>query len=57
MVQVKLAGALWLPAASCALTEKVWLPWLRPEYVLGLEHALNVLPSSWHRKLTPRLGR
>ena len=31
MVQVKLAPALWLPAASCAFTEKVWLPWFRPE--------------------------
>jgi hypothetical protein len=26
MVQVKLAAALWLPAVSWALTEKVWLP-------------------------------
>ena len=26
MVHVKLAAALWLPVASCALTEKVWLP-------------------------------
>jgi hypothetical protein len=26
---------------------------LRPEYVFGLEQALYVLPSSWHRKLTP----
>ena len=25
-VQVKLAAALWLPAASCAFTENVWLP-------------------------------
>ena len=24
-VQVKLAAALWLPAASCAFTENVWL--------------------------------
>ena len=26
MVHEKLAALLWLPAASCALTEKVWLP-------------------------------
>ena len=31
MVQVKLAVPLWLPLLSCALTENVWLPWLRPE--------------------------
>ena len=31
MVQLKLAAPLWLPAASCAFTENVWLPWLRPK--------------------------
>ena len=30
-LQVKLAPALVLPAASRALTENVWLPWLKPE--------------------------
>ena len=31
MLQVKLAAELWLPAASCALTENVWLPVTNPE--------------------------
>jgi hypothetical protein len=53
MVHVKVAGGLWLPAASWASTEKVWLVELRPEYPCGLEQALNALPSSWHQKVTP----
>ena len=54
MVQVKLVAELRLPAESWALTEKVWLPGVRgPGYVTGLEQALNALPSSWQRKLTP----
>jgi hypothetical protein len=28
MVHEKLVALLWFPAASCASTEKVWLPWL-----------------------------
>jgi len=53
MLHAKLAAPLWLPAASCAFTEKVWLPWLRREYPCGFEQALNPLASSWQRKLTP----
>src|SRR5438128_2265345 len=53
MVQEKVAAPLWLPAASWALTENVWLPWLRPEYVFGLEQTLNAPLSSWQTKLTP----
>src|SRR5262249_50701476 len=53
MVHVKVAGALWLPAASRASTENVWLVELRPEYPCGLEQALNAPPSSWHWKVTP----
>ena len=53
MVQVKLAAPLWLPVASCALTENVWLPWSGARVGAGLEQALNALPSSWQRKLTP----
>jgi hypothetical protein len=46
IVQENFVAALWLPAASRALTEKVWLPWLRPEYVAALVQGLEVLPSS-----------
>ena len=28
--QLYITGPLWLPAASVALTEKLWFPWLKP---------------------------
>ena len=36
-----------------ASTLKVWLPWVREEYEIGLEHVVNVEVSSAHLYVTP----
>jgi hypothetical protein len=53
IVHVKLAGALALPAASVALTWKVWLPSASAEYAFGLEQLVNVPVSSAQVKVAP----
>src|SRR5437868_12479556 len=54
IVHLKLTIPLTLPAASCALSEKLCLPLLSgPGYNTGLEQTLNAELSSWHRKMTP----
>jgi hypothetical protein len=40
-----------LPAASLALTLKVWEPWAKPVYFLGEEHALKAPLSREHSKV------
>jgi len=41
------------PAASVALTWKLWLPMGRPLYACGLLHAVKATPSSEHWKVEP----
>jgi hypothetical protein len=51
-VQLRLSRvASMLPAASVALTEKVWEPTASLMYCLGEEHALKAPPSSLHWKV------
>ena len=54
IVQESLAGVLVLPAASVAVTLKVWV-WfvVRPLYVFGLVQEAALPPSIWQEKLDP----
>ena len=42
-----------MPAASMALTLKVWEPLAKPVYVLGEEHSLKAPLSREHSKVEP----
>ena len=54
IVQLREAGVgSALPAASVALTVKVWEPSARPEYVFGEPQAAKATPSSEHAKVEP----
>jgi hypothetical protein len=53
IVQVKLAAAPVLAAASVALTWKVCEPWARPLYAFGLAQLANAPPSIAHWKVAP----
>jgi hypothetical protein len=53
IVQVKLAAALALPAASVAFTWKVCEPSARPEYAFGLVQLAKAPPSSEQVKVAP----
>ena len=52
IVQAAVAGVgSTVPTVSVALTAKVWAPVARPEYVAGLEQAVQAPLSSWHWKV------